>query len=66
VQERILVLAVGGRRTSYAYVLAQLFHEKVSLSFPVSEGDVLSERKLDKFVSLFSNRASESQDPMYD
>ena len=48
-QGRVLILAGGGGHTGIAYALAQALHEKVSLSFLVPEGDVLSERRLSKF-----------------
>ena len=39
-QGRVLILAAGGGHTSYVYALAQMRHEKASLSFLASEGDV--------------------------
>jgi len=48
-QGRVMILAGGGGHTGYVCALAQVLHEKVSFSFLVSEGDVLSERKLRKF-----------------
>jgi hypothetical protein len=40
VQGRVLILVAGGGHTSYVYALAQMLHEKASLSFLASEGDV--------------------------
>ncbi len=48
-QKRLLILAAGGGHTGYAYALAEALYPKVSLSFLVPEGDVLSEKRLSKF-----------------
>jgi UDP-N-acetylglucosamine--N-acetylmuramyl-(pentapeptide) pyrophosphoryl-undecaprenol N-acetylglucosamine transferase len=49
VLKRVLILAAGGGHTGYAYALAQALHTKVSLSFLVPEGDLLSEKRLSRF-----------------
>jgi len=40
VQGRVLVLAGGRRHTGYAYALAQVLHEKTSLSFLAFKRDM--------------------------
>ncbi|MEM2914038.1 MAG: glycosyltransferase [Candidatus Bathyarchaeia archaeon] len=52
----ILILAGGGGHTGYSYALAQALHKKVSLSFLVPDGDILSEKRLSRFgtVSFFT------------
>ena len=45
----VLILAGGGGHTGYAYALAQALQKKVSLSFLVPKGDILSKRRLSKF-----------------
>jgi len=49
VEGRVLILAGGGGHTGIAYALAQALHRKVSISFLVPKGDILSERRLRKF-----------------
>jgi len=44
-----LILAGGGGHTGYAYALAQVLHNKISLSFLVPKGDSLSEQRLSRF-----------------
>ena len=68
VHGRVLILAGGGGHTGYAYALAQALHEKVSLSFLVPEGDVLSERRLRKFGEvdfLIKPRGPETPAPIF-
>jgi len=58
---RVLILAGSGGHTGYAYALAPVLHEKVSLFFLVPEANVLSERGPRKFGEVDS--LIESQSP---
>jgi len=52
VSRNILVLAGGGGHTGYAYALAQNLCGKASLQFLVPKGDVLSQKRLNRFGSV--------------
>ncbi|MDG6221644.1 MAG: hypothetical protein IAX21_05830 [Candidatus Bathyarchaeota archaeon] len=45
----VLILVGGGGHSGYAYALAQALQNKMKLSFIVPEGDILSEKRLQKF-----------------
>ncbi len=65
---RVLILAGGGGHTGYAYALAQVLNEKVSLSFLVPDGDTLSERRLREFGevgSLIEPRSPKTPVPIF-
>ncbi|UCC33558.1 MAG: hypothetical protein JSW53_00695 [Candidatus Bathyarchaeota archaeon] len=50
----MLILAGGGGHTGIAFALAQSLHRKVSLSFIVPKGDILSRRRLSRFGEVQS------------
>ncbi len=49
---RVLILVGGGGHSGYAYALAEELHKKISLSFIVPKGDMLSEKRLRKFGNV--------------